>query len=66
VQKAGPTSLDEQMEGEDWGRVLFLVANKCGIKWPEVLQLEQYMLMMYYEEAVHDELLQQYYRSGSL
>ncbi|HLX53465.1 MAG TPA: hypothetical protein VKR58_05975 [Aquella sp.] len=54
------------MEGEDWGRVLYLVANKCGIKWPEVLKLEQYMLIAYYEEAVYDEQLQIYNRASSL
>lgn len=57
---AGKAPSPEKPEGEDWARVYFVLANEVGIKWPEILEVEHFMLGVYFEQALYDRALRGY------
>jgi hypothetical protein len=50
----------------DWARIYLVLAKDCGITWPEVGHLEQFMVVVYYEQALYDRALTAYEREGAV
>lgn len=66
IKKGRVAPTKEKPEGEDMGRVYIVLAKECGLVWPAVLQVEEQVIHIMFEEAMYERRLQSYERSTSL